>query len=196
MNTNTLKHEKLIQKLIIILTLIVLAVVVILNRKWLQPPSEIPTVIYTLPLVNALLNTTSFFLLLFSLWAIKNKKVELHKKINLTAFVLSAIFLISYVVAHFFLPETVYGDANHNGILDNEELQNVSSSRGIYLFILITHIVLAAITFPLVLLSFYYGLTNKISSHKKMVRWAYPMWLYVCLTGPIVYLFLRPYYAF
>lgn len=196
MTTQSLTNEKFIQRIIILLTIIVLGVVVILNRKWITPPSEIPSVIFILPVVNALLNATSFFLLLTSLWAIKNKKVELHKKINLTAFVLSALFLISYVVAHFFLPETIYGDANHNGVLESEELQTVASTRGIYLFILITHIFLAAITFPLVLLSFYYGLSNKIISHKKIVRWAYPMWLYVCFTGPIVYLFLRPYYGF
>ncbi|MCX7729014.1 MAG: DUF420 domain-containing protein [Bacteroidia bacterium] len=191
-----MKNEKTVKIVVSILSVVVLLVVVILNRKLITPPTNIPSIIYTLPLVNALLNSTSFVLLLISLWAIKNKKVELHKKINLTAFVLSALFLVSYVVAHFFLPETVFGDVNHNGSLENEELAVVQSIRPIYLFILISHIVLAAITFPLVLLSFYYGLDKKFAEHKKLVRWAYPLWLYVCLTGPVVYVFLKPYYGF
>ncbi len=191
-----MKNEKTIKTIIILLTIIVLAVVLILNKKLITPPSQIPEFIYTLPLINALLNSASFFLLLFSFWAIKNKKIQLHKSLNITAFILSALFLISYVVAHFFLPETLFGDANHNGILEDSERQSVSSIRSVYLFILVTHILLAAITFPLVLLSFYYGLNTQIIQHKKIVRWSYPLWLYVCFTGPIVYVFLKPYYGF
>ncbi len=193
---NTFQNENFIRRIIVILTILVLLTVLILNRRWITPPSETPDFIYVLPLTNALLNTTSFILLLLSLWAIKNKKVELHKKMNLFAFVLGALFLISYVAAHFFLPETIYGDLNHNGILETQEAHRVSSTRPIYLFILITHILLATVGFPIILMSFYYGLSNKIIQHKKLVRWTYPIWLYVCLTGPLVYLFLKPYYAF
>lgn len=188
--------EKNIKLIIYILTIIVLLVVVILNRKVLSPPSEFPYFIYYLPLTNALLNGTSFVLLLLSFWAIKNKNISLHKKLNLSAFILSALFLISYVTAHFFLPETIYGDVNHNGILEDDELAQVVSTRTIYLFILISHIFLAAISFPLVLFAFYYGLNNKVVQHRKIVKWAYPLWLYVCFTGPIIYVFLRPYYGF
>jgi len=188
--------EKNIKLIVSTLTVVVILVVVILNRKVLSPPSEIPYFIYYLPLTNALLNGTSFVLLLLSFWAIKNKNIQLHKKLNLAAFILSALFLISYVMAHFFLPETIYGDANHNGILEANELTQVASTRTLYLFILISHILLAAITFPLILLAFYYGLSNKITQHKKIVKWAYPLWLYVCFTGPIIYVFLRPYYGF
>lgn len=191
-----MNKEKKVKFLIALLSVIVVLVVIVLNKKLLTPPSEIPEFIYLLPLTNALLNTTSFILLLFSLWAIKQKKVELHKKINLTAFVLSALFLISYVIAHFFIPETIFGDSNHNGILENTELQPIKTIRFFYLILLFSHIFFAAITFPLVLLSFYYGLNNNIILHKKIVKLAYPMWLYVCFTGPLVYLFLRPYYAF
>jgi len=188
--------EKNIKLIIYILTIIVLLVVVILNRKVLSPPSEFPYFIYYLPLTNALLNGTSFVLLLLSFWAIKNKNISLHKKLNLSAFILSALFLISYVTAHFFLPETIYGDVNHNGILEDDELAQVVSTRTLYLFILISHILLAAISFPLVLFAFYYGLNNKVVQHRKIVKWAYPLWLYVCFTGPIIYVFLRPYYGF
>lgn len=182
--------------LIGILSVVVLLVVVVLNRKWIHPPESVPFFVYSLPLFNAILNSVSFILLLISLWAIKNKKVSLHKSLNLTAFVLSALFLISYVTAHFFLPETIFGDVNHNGILELKEAQDVKGVREMYLFILISHIMLAAITFPLVLLSFYYGLNNQIAKHRKVVKWAYPMWLYVCFTGPLVYILLKPYYGF
>ncbi|RME13971.1 MAG: DUF420 domain-containing protein [Bacteroidetes bacterium] len=190
-----MNNEKNIKILIGLLTFIVLAAVVLLNRKVIAPPSEIPAFVYFLPLLNALLNSASFILLILSLWAIKNKKTELHKQLNLTAFILSALFLISYVTAHFYLPETIFGDANHNGILEEQEALEVKNIRPVYLFILITHIVLAALTFPLVLLAFYHGLNKNFVKHRKIVKWAYPLWLYVCLTGPLVYLFLREYYV-
>lgn len=191
-----MKKDKIIQIVIGLLSIIVLLVVVILNRKIINPPEHIPSFVYSLPLLNAILNSTSLILLVISLWAIKKKRVQWHKSLNLTAFVLSALFLISYVVAHFYLPETLFGDANHNNILESQELENVRNVRPIYLFILISHIILAAITFPLVLLSFYYGLENKIIQHRKIVKWSYPLWLYVCFTGPIIYWLLKPYYAF
>ncbi|GIV27694.1 MAG: putative membrane protein YozB [Bacteroidia bacterium] len=191
-----MKSEKSTKILITILTIIVLAIVIILNKKFVTPPSHIPEFIYHLPLLNAILNSTSFILLIFSLLAIKQKKINVHKNLNLLAFILSAIFLISYVVAHFYLPETIYGDANHNGILEENEKIEVGLLRKLYLLILSTHIIFATVAFPLILLSFYYGLNNKILQHQKIVRFAYPLWLYVCFTGPIVYLFLRPYYGF
>lgn len=191
-----MKKDKFIQIIIGLLSILVLLVVVILNRKIITPPEYIPSFVYSLPLLNAILNSTSFVLLILSFWAIKNKQVQWHKTLNLSAFVLSALFLISYVVAHFYLPETLFGDINHNNILESQELESVRIVRPIYLFILISHIILAAITFPLVLLSFYFGIENKIIQHRKIVKWSYPMWLYVCLTGPIIYWLLKPYYAF
>lgn len=191
-----MKKDKFIQIIIGLLSILVLLVVVILNRKIITPPEYIPSFVYSLPLLNAILNSTSFVLLILSFWAIKNKQVQWHKTLNLSAFVLSALFLISYVVAHFYLPETLFGDINHNNILESQELESVRIVRPIYLFILISHIILAAIAFPLVLLSFYFGIENKIIQHRKIVKWSYPMWLYVCLTGPIIYWLLKPYYAF
>ncbi len=188
--------EKSIKFIVALLSTIVLAVVLILNRKIIEPPLHIPSFVYYLPALNAILNSMSFLLLLFSLFSIKRKNIHWHKKLNLWAFFLSALFLISYVIAHYFLPETLYGDANHNGILEAQELERVRVSRKMYLFILLTHIILAAVTFPLVLMAFYFGLNKKIDKHRKIVRWAYPLWLYVCFTGPIVYVFLRPYYGF
>lgn len=106
----------------------------------------------------------------------------MHKKLNITACVISTVFLLSYVAFHAFGVETRFPADN--------------PLRPLYLTILISHIILAAFVLPLVLLSLYRGLTNQISSHKKITRWAYPIWLYVTTTGVIVYLMISPYYKF
>jgi putative membrane protein len=132
--------------------------------------------------LNAVLNGTTTILLLVSLWFIKKKDVAMHKKLNLAACVLSTVFLLSYVLFHAFGVETRF-PAEH-------------PMRPMYLTILSTHIVLAAIVLPLVLLSLYRGLVNQVSLHRKIVRWSYPIWLYVTITGVIVYLMISPYYKF
>ena len=106
----------------------------------------------------------------------------MHRKLNLTACILSTLFLLSYVTFHAFGVETRFPTDNPN--------------RPIYLVILSTHILLAAIVMPLVLLSLYRGLTNQVVAHKKITRWSYPIWLYVTTTGVIVYLMISPYYKF
>jgi len=92
--------------------------------------------------------------------------------------------------------DTRFGDIDHNGILSAAELAAVGSSRMIYFFILITHIMCAVIVLPLILISFLRGFSMQIERHRKIVRWAYPVWLYVCVTGVIVYLMIVPYYNF
>jgi putative membrane protein len=131
-----------------------------------------------------------------SLWAIKNRNIELHKKLNLTTFILSALFLISYVTAHYFIPDTIYGDINHDHLLDESEQNAVSGIRTIYLTILLSHILLAVIVLPLVLLSFYYALKDDRVKHKKITRFSYPIWLYVTITGVVVYVMISPYYNY
>ena len=111
--------------------------------------------------------------------AIKNKNVELHKKFNSVAMLFSLVFLLSYVVYHFFSPETQY-EGNY---------------REFYLIILLSHIALAAISLPFILIAYYRGFVGNIEGHKKIVKTVYPVWLYVSFTGVLVYLFLSPYYA-
>lgn len=190
------KSNKTAKIIIWITTLIICTAVVILNKKVLPEPESIPAFIYKLPALNALINGTCSILLIFSLIAIKKKNIELHKKINLTAFLLSAVFLISYVTAHYFIPDTKYGDIDHNGILDAAEKAAVSGIKPVYLVILLSHILFAVVVFPLVLLSFYYGLTDQKEKHKKLTRFSYPIWLYVTITGVIVYLMISPYYNY
>lgn len=174
--------EKSVFRWITAVSVIVLIVVVLLNRNVIPSPDIFPNFIYRLPLLNALLNGACFVLLIASFVAIKSKKISLHKRLNLTVFSLSALFIISYVVFHYFVPETKYG--------------GVGGIRMVYFTLLISHIVLAAAVLPLVLVTFYLALTNQITRHKKWVRFTFPIWLYVTLTGVLVYWMISPYYNF
>jgi len=118
---------------------------------------------------------------MLSLYFIKQKKIQAHKMTNLTAFALSSVFLVSYVLYHWLATSTEYPKDN-------------PSLRLTYLLILVSHIVLAAVVLPLILMSFYRGLQMQVELHKKIVRFAFPIWLYVTVTGVIVYLMISPYY--
>ena len=120
----------------------------------------------------------------------------MHKRINILAFVLSSIFLVSYILFHWLSPEIRYGDINGDGKLSDAEKAIAGNTRYVYYAILIPHIILAAAVLPLILLSFYRGLQMQVEKHKKLVRWAFPIWLYVTITGVIVYLMISPYYHF
>lgn len=192
----TINNEKAIKYTTYGTTIAVCALVAILNQKWIPHPETFPAFIYKLPALNAFLNGTCSILLILSLLAIKQRKIELHKKLNLTAFVLSALFLLSYVTAHYFIPDTKYGDTDHDGIMSAAESALVSGIKPVYLVILLTHIFLAIVVLPLVLLSFYYGLTDQREKHRKLTRFSYPIWLYVTITGVVVYLMISPYYGF
>ena len=107
-----------------------------------------------------------------------------------------SLFLVSYILFHYFAPETRFGDANGDGILSPEEAAAAGNIRYVYYVILSSHIILAAAVLPLILISFYRGLQMQVEKHKKIVRWSYPIWLYVTITGVIVYLMISPYYHF
>lgn len=175
-----LANEKKILRLIFILSGVIFLAVVVLGM--LPRADHIPAFVPFLPKLNAIINATCSLLLIVSLYSIKNKNVVRHKKLNLLAFVLSSIFLLSYVTFHSFGVETKFPADN--------------PLRPLYLTILISHIILAAIVLPLVLLSFYYGLTNKVTTHRKIAKWSFPIWLYVTITGVVVYLMISPYYNF
>ena len=188
--------EKKVKIIIYSTTVAVCALVVVLNQKWIPHPDSFPHFIYSLPKLNAFLNGSCSILLLFSLWAIKNKKIERHKKLNISAFILSVLFILSYVTAHYFIPDTKFGDLNHDEIMSPEESNTVSGIKPLYVIILLSHIFLAVAVLPMVLLSFYYGLTDQREKHKKLTRFSYPIWLYVTVTGVIVYLMIAPYYNY
>ncbi|WP_317899117.1 DUF420 domain-containing protein [Aurantibacillus circumpalustris] len=192
----SVSNEKAIKLTTYITTIAVCALVTVLNQKWIPHPDVFPSFIYKLPALNAFLNGTCSVLLLISLWAIKNRNIQLHKKLNLTAFALSTLFLLSYVTAHYFIPDTKYGDVDHDGVMSAAESAAVSGIKPVYVVILLTHIFLAIVVLPMVLLSFYYGLTDQREKHKKLTRFSYPIWLYVTVTGVVVYLMVSPYYNY
>jgi putative membrane protein len=134
----------------------------------------------SLPLMHAFLNGTTFLFLIMAVIAIKKKKVTIHRTFMLIALVLSSLFLVSYVVYHFTHPSAKF--------------LGEGAVRYIYFSILISHIILSVPVIPLALLSVYRGWTDDIKRHKKIVKFAFPIWLYVSFTGVLVYLFMQPYY--
>ena len=147
-----------------------------------------------LPPFHATMNAITALVLIIAFYFIKQKNVEAHRKAIYVAIACSVLFLLSYVAYHFTSPETIFGDTNHDGALSAEELAAVGTSRTIYLIILLSHIVLAALTLPFILFTFIRAYTNQIDKHRKMARWVFPLWLYVAITGPICYFMLMPYY--
>ncbi len=188
--------DRFVMRLITTVSVLVLVLVVVLNRKVIPVTIPTPEFIYFFPKLNAFINGTCTVLLLISLYFIKKKNIIMHKRVNILAFILSAIFLISYVVFHYFAPETKFGDLNNDGILSEQEKLAAGNLRYVYYVILGTHIVFASAVLPLVLMSFFRGLKMQVERHKKLVRWSYPIWLYVTITGVVVYLMISPYYNF
>ena len=171
-------NDKQFFTLSIVVSVVVFAVVVVLNV--LPKPDFVPDFVRHLPLLNACINGTCSLLLLASLYFIRRKNIAAHKKINLTAFLLSSVFLVSYILYHYFSIEVKFPADN--------------PIRPLYLIILLTHILCASLILPFILMSFYRGLNMQVEKHKKIVRWTYPIWLYVTITGVVVYLMISPYY--
>src|SRR5450432_4552911 len=147
-----------------------------------------------LPLFHAILNSTTAILLLASLYFIKNMWVRAHRAANLTAVVLSSIFLISYVIYHSSNPSVKYGDLNHDGVLSAGEKILAGGMRYVYYFILSSHIILSGVIIPFVLFTLQRAFQERFPQHKKLARITWPMWFYVAVTGVIVYVMISPYY--
>lgn len=177
-----LKNEKAVFRLVMIISAVVFVLVIILNRKILPRPDVMPAFATKLPMLNAVINAMCSVLLMVSFYFIRRKNIMMHKKLNLVTFFLSCLFIVSYVLYHYLADETKF-PADH-------------PLRPVYLTILFSHIILAALVLPLVLLSFYFGLQMKVEAHRKITRWSFPIWLYVTVTGVIVYLMISPYYPF
>jgi putative membrane protein len=151
--------------------------------------------VYILPHLNATFNSITTIVLLLGLYFIKQKNIRAHKSMMSIAFTLGSLFLVSYVIYHSTADSTIYGDLNGNGVLDDsEKTKYMMWWRGLYVGILLPHIILAAVVVPFVLFAFYYALNDKIEKHKKIVKWTFPIWLFVSITGVVVYLMISPYY--
>ncbi len=189
--------DKFIFRFVAAVTIFVILVVILLNRHIIPGPAVAPAFTPYLPKLNAVLNGTCTILLLISLYFIKQGNITIHKRLNILTFILSSLFLVSYITFHYLMrKDTLYGDANADGILSAAERAAIGGLRTLYLCILIPHIVLAAGVLPLILLSFYRGLQMQVEKHKKLVRWAFPIWLFVTVTGVVVYIMIAPYYNF
>ena len=134
----------------------------------------------SLPFFHAILNGSTAVLLFTGFILIKNKKANLHKAAMLSAFVLSSVFLASYVTSKLTNAPVPFGG---EGVI-----------RYVYFFILISHILLSVLVLPLAMFSIYRGMTGEITKHKSIVRYTFPIWMYVAITGVLVYVFMSPYY--
>jgi putative membrane protein len=149
---------------------------------------------HVLALINAVINTTVSILLVAGLIAAKSRKLTLHKNIMLTAIGLSVIFLVTYILHHLFAGSTLYGDLDKNGLVDASEKVTAGGMRYLYFFLLGTHILLAGISLPFILFTAYRALINENDRHRKIAKITWPLWFYVAVTGPIVYLMISKYY--
>ena len=141
---------------------------------------DIPFDITILPRLNAIFNSFTFVFLLAALYFILKKNINMHRNFIFAAFTTTALFLITYLTYHGLAPSTSFGG---EGLI-----------KSIYYFVLISHIMLAPIVVALALFSLVWGLTRQIKKHKKIARWTMPIWLYVSISGVIVYLMISPYY--
>jgi len=161
-----------------ILSTAVLLLVVVMQNIRLPLPEGWSTDL--LPPFHAGVNAAGAAVLLLGLIFVKAGNITMHRAMMVLAMGLSVLFLLSYVAYHITNDPTRYpADA---------------PMRGFYLILLISHIILAAVSLPFILFTFIAGWTNRFAAHRRLARWVFPMWLYVAITGPVCYWMLRPYY--
>jgi putative membrane protein len=173
------KNDKLARWLIGIFSAVVFMVVVLLGNFKLE--IDLGFDVHIFARINAIINTVIAVLLIAALVAVKNKKYVLHRQLMMTALVLSVLFLLSYIAHHMLAGDTKFG--------------GVGFIRMLYFVILISHIFLAAVILPFILFTAYRGLTGEYANHRKLAKITWPIWFYVAITGPIVYLMISPYYS-
>lgn len=173
------KNDVRARSLIIAVSIIVFAAIVVLSKVKLNVQLGFDEHLFAR--INAVINSTVSILLLAGLVAVKNKKYLLHKRIMITAIILSCLFLVSYICHHLFTGETKFGGEG--------------TIRYIYYFILGTHIVLAGIILPFILFTAYRAMIGEWVKHRKLSKITWPIWLYVAVTGVVVYFMISPYYT-
>ncbi len=174
------KNDKQAKWLIGIFSFVVFGVITVLGK---MPKLEVDLGfdIHIFAAINAIINSIVAVLLTWAYVAVRQKKYLQHKRIMLWAMYLSILFLISYITHHLLSGNTPFG--------------GTGTIRYVYFFILLTHIFLAAIILPFILFTAYRGLTGDYEKHKKLSIYTWPLWLYVAITGPVVYLMISPYYT-
>lgn len=195
MESNLNAVELKYRKWIIILSVVIPVAVAFLFKVKLKDFGLDVKPLSFLPPIYATINGITAVLLVTAVWAIKNGKQKLHENLMKSAIGCSVAFLVMYVAYHMTDGGAVFGDTNGNRILDEAEKIQIGSIRFLYYFILFTHIVLSVIIIPFVLITYVRALAQRFDKHRKLARITYPMWLYVAVTGVIVYLMISPYYV-
>lgn len=172
--------KPLLYKNLRLISLIVSGVVFILVGLMRQVKLNLGVDFSFLPPYHAIFNSLVAVFLLLAYYFIKQKNYLAHQRMIYGAMTFSALFLICYVLYHFTVQETTYCGEGW--------------SKTMYYILLISHILLAGISLPFILLTFARGITFHVAEHRKMARWVFPVWLYVAITGPLCYLMLKPCY--
>ena len=162
--------------IILILSFVILASILWVIYLKRQPENIIPWTRH-LPVVNTALNALTAILLMGGYWAIKSGKRDMHVKFMLSAMTASFLFLIGYILYHYGHGETAF--------------MGQGWIRPLYFFILISHIILSAVQLPLILMTAFFALTKRFSAHKRIAKWALPIWLYVSTTGVLIFVLLK-----
>jgi len=167
--------------IIIFLSIVVATLISVLAKTTFKGADSVPWNVYDQPKLHAILNSITAISITVGFIAIKNKKVQIHRLCMFLALTASALFLVSYVLYHGLTESTKFGG---EGML-----------KSVYFFILITHIILATLNFPIILITVHRALTNQLDAHRKLAKITFPIWLYVAVTGVVVYLMISPYYG-
>ena len=185
-------NDKKAYWLIGVFSAIVFVAVTILDRLTLDVDLGFDPHIFAA--LSAGVNSAVSVLLIMALYFVKQKNYTAHKNVMLVTMGLSVLFLVFYIAHHLFAGETKFGDTDHDGVLSLLEKEAVGSLRYVYYVIISTHILLAGLVMPFVLLSAYRALIGQFTAHKKLVRYTFPIWLYVAVTGVVVFWMISPYY--
>ncbi len=180
MNFNLKQNNKLAKAIIWSFSVTIFLVIILLGKFKLLTV-ELPFDRHIFGAISAVTNSLVTICLILGLFFVKSGKIQAHKNAMLLAIGLSAIFILSYVANHLFNLDTHFG--------------GIGAIKYVYYLILLTHIPLAAIILPFILFTAYYSLSGQIPEHKKLARITWPLWLYVSITGVLVYLFIYPYYS-
>lgn len=181
MSNSISEVEKKYNKWIIILSIVIpVAVAALFGVNLRRLGFDVEPLTF-LPPIYASINGLTAVILMIAFWAIKNKMVKLHERLMKTAIVCSVLFLVMYVAYHMTSDSTKFGG---EGVI-----------RYIYYFILFTHIVLSIVVIPFVLVTYVRALAKNFDRHRKIARITFPLWLYVAITGVVVYLMIAPYYS-
>jgi len=195
MEDNTVSLEKRMSTLIIVVSVVIPVVVAALFFVKLKDFGFDVKPLTFLPPVYATINGLTAIVLVSAVMAVRRGNRALHENLMKLAISLSLAFLVMYVAYHMTSESTRFGDVDHNGQLSVEEIAGVGNMRMVYFFILVTHILLSIAIIPMVLFTYVRALSQRFDKHRKLGRITYPIWLYVAVTGVVVYLMISPYYA-